>query len=409
MKKRFFFLCCFGLCFLLGGFMVCQWQSGMAQTQQDRLQTALKQVRGVFDDVVRVMGLSDYPKAVELSYQLLGQIEDEPDFKPYIKKQLKSRVYYNLACAYALAGERKKAAEVLGESLENGFDDYEHIMTDTDLNPIREEAEFKKLLQGLRQSRDYVTMLQKAFYTGVSFSDTLRFTYQPEDDPELAEIRKYFNLDSIAGEGDEISRIKNLLAWVHNAVRHDGNSYSPEQRNAIDLIRICRTENRGINCRMMAIILNECYLAMGFPSRFVTCLPKSETDTDCHVITIVYSRMLHKWIWMDPTFNAYVSDEDGMLLGIAEVRERLVMGKPLVLNEDANWNNRTRQTKESYLDRYMAKNLYWFECTKDSRRDVESVDGRPSEYVSLLPKDFRHKYASGYMTSNPDYFWQTPE
>ncbi len=84
MKKRFFFLCCFGLCFLLGGFMVCQWQSGMAQTQQDRLQTALKQVRGVFDDVVRVMGLSDYPKAVELSYQLLGQIEDEPDFKPYI-------------------------------------------------------------------------------------------------------------------------------------------------------------------------------------------------------------------------------------------------------------------------------------------------------------------------------------
>lgn len=143
MKKRFFFLCCFGLCFLLGGFMVCHWQSGMAQTQQDRLQTALKQVRGVFDDVVRVMGLSDYPKAVELSYQLLGQIEDEPDFKPYIKKQLKSRVYYNLACAYALAGERKKAAEVLGESLENGFDDYEHIMTDTDLNPIREEAEFK--------------------------------------------------------------------------------------------------------------------------------------------------------------------------------------------------------------------------------------------------------------------------
>lgn len=409
MKKRFFFLCCFGLCFLLGGFMVCQWQSGMAQTQQDRLQTALRQVRGVFDDVIQVMGLSDYPKAVELSYQLLGQIDDEPDFNPYVKKQLKSRVYYNLACAYALAGERKKAVEVFTESLENGFDDYEHILTDTDLNPIREEVEFKELLEELRQSRDYVTMLQKAFYTGQSFSDTLRFTYQSEDDPELAEIREYFSLDSIAGTGDEISRIKNILAWVHNAVRHDGSSYSPEQRNAIDLIRICRTENRGINCRMMAIILNECYLAMGFPSRFITCLPKSETDSDCHVITMVYSRTLRKWVWMDPTFNAYVSDEDGMLLNIAEVRERLIVGKPLLLNEDANWNNRTRQTKESYLDRYMAKNLYWFECTRVSRRDVESVDGTPSEYVSLLPKDFRHKYASGYMTSNPDYFWQTPE
>lgn len=58
----------------------------------------------------------------------------------------------------------------------------------------------------------------------------------------------------------------------------------------------------------MAQMLNECYLAMGFKSRFITCMPKVMIN-DCHVINAVYSNTLDKWLWMDPTFNAYVTDE----------------------------------------------------------------------------------------------------
>lgn len=58
----------------------------------------------------------------------------------------------------------------------------------------------------------------------------------------------------------------------------------------------------------MAQMLNECYLAMGFKSRFITCMPKVMIN-DCHVINAVYSNTLNKWLWMDPTFNAYVTDE----------------------------------------------------------------------------------------------------
>ena len=47
-----------------------------------------------------------------------------------------------------------------------------------------------------------------------------------------------FNLDS-AGSGDELSKIRNLMHWVHNAVRHDGSSSNPTSRNAIDLIEVC--------------------------------------------------------------------------------------------------------------------------------------------------------------------------
>ena len=74
------------------------------------------------------------------------------------------------------------------------------------------------------------------------------------------------------------------MHWVHNAVRHDGSSRNPTSRNAIDLIEVCRKENRGINCRMMAQVLNECYLAMGFKSRFVTCMPRKMVNDDARQV-----------------------------------------------------------------------------------------------------------------------------
>ena len=71
------------------------------------------------------------------------------------------------------------------------------------------------------------------------------------------------------------------------------------------------------------MVLNEMYLAMGFKSRYVTCMPSDPNDNDCHVINIVYSETLNKWLWVDPSFGIYVTDENNNMLGIAETRERL--------------------------------------------------------------------------------------
>ena len=146
------------------------------------------------------------------------------------------------------------------------------------------------------------------------------FIYQSVDNPNLLRIRQNLKLDSIAGNGHELSQIFNLLYWLHHLIRHDGNSDNPTSKNAIDLIETCKAENRGVNCRMLAMILNECYLSMGIKSRYITCMPKETQFDDCHVINMVYSKDLNKWIWIDPTFAAYVMDEKGDLLGIQEVR-----------------------------------------------------------------------------------------
>lgn len=250
-----------------------------------------------------------------------------------------------------------------------------------------------------------------------------KFTYQSSENIELQKLKKEFKLDSIAGKGNELSQIFNLMHWVHGLIKHDGNSNNPTSQNAADLIKVCKTENRGVNCRMLAITLNECYLSMGIKSRAVTCMAKDKNDNDSHVINMVYSKDLDKWIWIDPTFDAYVMDDKGNLLGVEEVREKLIKNEPLVLNADANWNRELMQTKEGYLYQYMAKNLYRLQTPLMSEYDVETLKkGKEIVYVDLLTsdefeqvekkKEILYKDINAklifYKLNNPDLFWQKP-
>ncbi|HUQ66276.1 MAG TPA: transglutaminase-like domain-containing protein [Flavitalea sp.] len=248
-----------------------------------------------------------------------------------------------------------------------------------------------------------------------------KFTYQDAGNSDLVALRKGFNLDSIAGYGNDVSKILNLLHWIHNLIPHDGNHENPTVRNAMSMIAQCKKEVRGLNCRGLATVLNECYLSLGYKSRFITCMPKDTIFDDCHVINSVYLPGDKKWIWVDPTNNAYVMNERGELLSIEEVRERIINDKPVLLNPDANWNNKSSATKEEYLYKYMAKNLYRLQCPLVSEFDTETwKDGKKITYVELLPLDaFQQKPDKSestntktgttftYLkTNNPKSFWQ---
>lgn len=250
-----------------------------------------------------------------------------------------------------------------------------------------------------------------------------KFEYQDKSDPNLTVLRKELKLDSIAGTGSEELKIINLLHWIHNLIPHDGNHENPIVKNAMSMIKECKRDARGLNCRGLATVLNECYLSLGIKSRFVTCMPKETVFDDCHVINMVYLEEKKKWIWIDPTNNAYVMNERGELLSIQEVRERLVSDQPLLLNPDANWNNKSTTTKEEYLYNYMAKNLYRLECPIRSEYNSETwEDGKQATYVELLPLDAYEQKPDKktqknkkngttftyFKTNNPNLFWETP-
>lgn len=326
--------------------------------------------------------------------------------------------YYNLACYSTLAGDKKGALKTFEHYTDRVIGREEILLTninkDSDLDAIRQEPRFKVCMERLTKWGDYKQKLKDAEqYVRGFVPDGMRFRYATPNDPNLVRIREHFKLDSVAGAGDEISKIKNLLHWVHEIVPHDGSSYNPEIKNTIAMVELCKKENRGVNCRMMAQMLTEVYLAMGFKARFVTCLPK-DFVSDCHVITTVYSNTLDKWLWVDPTFDAYVMDENGTMLSIAEVRERLRTDKPLQLNDYANWNHKSKQTKEYYIDTYMAKNLYYLVCMEEARFNHETfIEGEAYRYIALMPYDEINKESNSIKwnyvcISDDEVFWQSP-
>jgi len=324
---------------------------------------------------------------------------------------IKANIYYNLACTYSLLNQKNQAVDYFEKSIEFGYNNYYHCLQDTDLDNIREEKRYISLMKEMYDKTNLAVLKQSG---GYEKSDTLElpcFTYETPENARMKDVRSYFKLDSIAGNGDEISKILNIMYWIHDNIRHDGSNFALAEFTSIDLYHYHKATGKGINCRHLSIALNEMYLSMGWKSRYVTCLPKDESDQDCHVINCVWLDSLQKWIWLDPTFVAYVKDENGIFLSISEVRERLIDGRPLVLNEDANWNNQSKQTKENYLLNYMAKNLYWIQVPVNSQFNPESrYRNNVNTYVSLLPVGYSRSNmgSMGTITHDPEYFWQKP-
>lgn len=303
--------------------------------------------------------------------------------------------YYNLACSQSKLKKRSEAIKNLELAYKNGFQDYNHVLNDTDLDYLRNDRRFKAILAKLKEVGDYLHILRKApSYTPNERTDTLpRFKYPNPNNRYLVEVRQYFKLDSVAGAGDELSKIKNILTYVHNTLKHDGNHENPAGSNIIQWAEACKDGSRGLHCGGLAYVLKTCYLAMGFKARHISGLPKKYIG-ECHSINVVYSNTLDKWIWVDPTNNAWVTDEDGTMLSVQEVRQRLRDGRPMVLNEEANWNNQQKITQEYYLDSYMAKNLY----------SIRADD------VLLCPSDphAENFFHVKYVINDDAWFWQSP-
>lgn len=56
-------------------------------------------------------------------------------------------VFYNLCCSYALTGKKEKAIQTLKKALCLGYDDIEHLLSDSDLKSIHQEKDFRNLLE----------------------------------------------------------------------------------------------------------------------------------------------------------------------------------------------------------------------------------------------------------------------
>ena len=330
----------------------------------------------------------------------------------------KGLLYYDQACCYALVGQktkartyRQQALAALEQSVLLGYKDYNNMVNDNDLVSLRKDKKYLSLLAQVNDRQPLSVLKKSAPYAKDAARQDILFRYQPKESKNLRMVRDYFKLDSVAGQGDELSKIINLLHFAHDNIRHDGGNQAFAELDAIDLYNYYKTTGKGVNCRQLAISLCEMYLSMGIPARYVTCMPADSLDYECHVINTVWSEQLQKWLYIDPTMDAWVTDENGTMLSIAEVRQRLINDQPLVLCETANWNHESQQTKEYYLETYMAKNLYYFVCKKLNRFNPESLyrNNDPADDVRLIPVGFVNNNWKCDTTTDPEAFWAKPK
>ena len=78
---------------------------------------------------------AEYEKALSLYQKMLTFVPDNP------------AVYYNIACIYARQNKPEESIPWLKKAVENGFNDWNHIKTDVDLDNIRGSSDFQEFLK----------------------------------------------------------------------------------------------------------------------------------------------------------------------------------------------------------------------------------------------------------------------
>ena len=186
--------------------------------------------------------------------------------------------------------------------------------------------------------------------------------------PEFERLREAYGLDQVAGSGDEWSRVLNLTRWMSEGLSHrdDITKSLPEvckslPMNALGLLRYSfgKGEECGINCYMLSIVLTEACLSLGLQSRIVSLNPLNPYDYDNHLVSVVWCASLSKWVMVDPSYNAYLLDSEGLILNPWEIRDRdrLCRHETISCNDELSYNG-ARYSSEDYLA-YLAKNLLY--------------------------------------------------
>lgn len=243
------------------------------------------------------------------------------------------------------------------------------------------------------------------------------FRYSRPDEKPLREMCRRYGLTAVAGTGRDFDRAVRLLHWVHATVRHDGEHPNPAPLNSLDLLGAAARTGATCNCRGLATILNDACLAVGLRSRHLTCLPYDRSDTDCHVVNMVWLEDEARWVYLDPTNDGWFMDAAGRALAPDEIRAALVRGDSLRVPEDLNWNGQP-VTREHYIN-YMTKNMFRFSCPLESRYGYEEDRGPGGgAQVALDPTDYepvppggppqREGRLTWYHTDIDAAFWAPP-
>ncbi len=132
------------------------------EEQKEALQTEMAKAKRLEADApLREEAKKDGPHGAEEAQEMFDNALELHDKDKNFRESIKffKRIYYNYpkskmgaisaynaACGYALSGQKEEAMDWLELSVKSGYADFDHLRKDTDLDNLRGEKRYKKLL-----------------------------------------------------------------------------------------------------------------------------------------------------------------------------------------------------------------------------------------------------------------------
>ena len=109
----------------------------IAELKKDPINPDAEEVQEMFDAALEDHRQKNFKKSIH---------EFKKIFYSFMQAPIGNTSAYNIACGYALAGDKARALDWLELSVEQGFNEFDHIRQDTDLDSLRTELRYKRLL-----------------------------------------------------------------------------------------------------------------------------------------------------------------------------------------------------------------------------------------------------------------------
>lgn len=272
-------------------------------------------------------------------------------------------ILYNAACSWSLAGNADSAFAYMARSIQAGYDNLDWLKQDSDFDYLRQNhperySTFVDNAPGIIQQvivdKTPIAILSWNVYNGAT--DLSRYKWDDYDNASFDTLRTTYKLAEIAGDSpSEFERMKRVLDWVSTRWEHVGDNECPNA-NALTLLRRAETGDR-FRCVEYAILLANCYTALGYPARVVGLgmYPVAFGYGRGHVVAEVWSNEFQKWIVCDGQTNAWwTARGNDTPLSADECRRLLTSGQDslLVMNgQNPEWDY-------TQLARFWAKYCY---------------------------------------------------
>jgi hypothetical protein len=238
-------------------------------------------------------------------------------------------------------------------------------------------------------------------------------------DGALRTLKEKYSLDKLTHHKTDVDACLRAMDWTFARLLHREFSEFTGSLHALEILDFSRTNRVTVNCLCHATVLTEVLLAMGFKARSISCLPIDVVPADNHVVTAVFIPSLDKWVMLDSALCCYVTDENGAMLSIPEIRQRLVDDAPLeVRTYNRLQNAKSPDSGYSAFDAdeyrsYLYKNFFRFvscavQCASPAPGDTLYYHLIPDGYLAHNTEQ-KNSSEPGAMitrlTNNAVFFW----